>query len=315
MSEDDQALLTKLGGWRKDRMSGIEGLTVAGLLMFGKEEALREALHQYQADYREKLSDDPEVRWTDRLTLDGTWAGNLFQFYLRIIQRLAADLKLPFQLDRDLFRKGETVVHEAIREALVTADIESGVDNARMRQITGGHATDMTRLLQGLVAQKALHQEGAGRWTRYRLLDSPHTPDRSVHKGGDSVHNEDDSVHNEGDSVDKGGHSVQSATFSDQQRQLLEELATPARNHRRLSPAEMEQIILRLCRDHWLTRSQLGELLQRNADSIRSRFLTPMVARGYLRLRYPDKPNRSDQAYTTASPTTSEDTSKTTDSR
>ena len=99
----------------------MEGLTVAGLLMFGREETLHEALPQYHVDFREKLSLDPLVRWSDRLTLDGMWPGNLFQFYLRIIQRLAADLKLPFQLDSELFRKGETVVHEAIREALVNA--------------------------------------------------------------------------------------------------------------------------------------------------------------------------------------------------
>jgi len=99
LSEDDQTLLNKLGGWGCDRQSGAEGITVAGLLMFGKEESLREALPQYHVDYREKFSDDPDVRWTDRFTIDGTWAGNLFQFYLRVIQRLSADLKLPFKLN------------------------------------------------------------------------------------------------------------------------------------------------------------------------------------------------------------------------
>ena len=79
LGDDDRGFLSKLGAWRKDRTTGIEGLTVAGLIMFGKEEALREALPQYHVDFREKLSDDPAVRWTDRLVMDGTWAGNLFQ--------------------------------------------------------------------------------------------------------------------------------------------------------------------------------------------------------------------------------------------
>ena len=57
--------------------------------------------------------------------MDGTWAGNLFQFYLQVIQRLSAELKVPFQLDADLFRKGETSVHEAIREVLVNALIHA----------------------------------------------------------------------------------------------------------------------------------------------------------------------------------------------
>ncbi len=61
----------------------------------------------------------------------------------------------------------------------------------------------------------------------------------------------------------------------------------------------MESIILQLCKDHWLTRKQMSDLLQRNPDSLRSRFLTSMVEHGLLQLRYPDKPNRTDQAYKT----------------
>jgi ATP-dependent DNA helicase RecG len=124
---DERGLLEKLGGWRTDRLTGQQGLTVAGLLMFGKDEAIRDtsAIPQYHVDYRERLSDDPEVRWTDRLTVDGTWTANLFQFYQRVITRLLADLKVPFQLQPDMFRKDETLVHEAIREALVNALIHA----------------------------------------------------------------------------------------------------------------------------------------------------------------------------------------------
>ena len=34
LAEDDLGLLSKLGGWRRDRSSGREGVTLAGLLMF-----------------------------------------------------------------------------------------------------------------------------------------------------------------------------------------------------------------------------------------------------------------------------------------
>lgn len=420
LSEDDVGLLTKLGGWRRDRQSGVEGLTVAGILMFGRDEAIREAVPQYHVDYREKLSTDPEIRWTDRLTVDGTWPANLFQFYLRVIQRLAQDLKLPFQLDSDLFRRGETIVHEAIREALVnalihadyqgqggivvekhkdrfefsnpgtllvsfdqlmrgnvsecrnkslqtmfmmiggaekagsgvdkifrgwnsqhwrspmvrelvqpdrviwvlpmvslipedslqrlqarfgasfgrfsklevqalvTADIEGAVDNARMRQITGRHASDVTRILQELVSQGALQQEGQGRWTRYRL------PDSDIGTGdNDSVHNCTDSVRKDSDSIHKGADSIHK-DFDP----LLLKIAEPARNSKRLPPEQMEKLIVEICRGRWLTRREIASLLQRNPDSLRARYLTPMVSHGVLRLRYPDKPNRVDQAYT-----------------
>lgn len=125
LSEDDSGLLTKLGALRRDRATGQDGATVAGLLMFGTFGALREALPAYHVDYRERLSGDPAVRWTDRLVPDGTWESNLFQFFQRVVQRLSADLKIPFQLDRALYRKDDTIVHEAVREAVVNALIHA----------------------------------------------------------------------------------------------------------------------------------------------------------------------------------------------
>ena len=122
---DDMALLTKLGALRRDRVTGVEGATVGGLLMFGRFEALRDALPGFHVDYRERLSDDPGVRWTDRVLPDGTWENNLFQFYVRVMQRMAGDLKVPFQLNRELYRKDDSAVHEALREAVVNALIHA----------------------------------------------------------------------------------------------------------------------------------------------------------------------------------------------
>ena len=122
---DDTGLLTKLGALRRDRATGMEGVTVGGLLMFGRFEALRDALPGFHVDYRERLSDDPAVRWTDRVVPDGTWENNLFQFYVRVMQRLSGDLKMPFQLDRELYRKDDSAVHEALREAVVNALIHA----------------------------------------------------------------------------------------------------------------------------------------------------------------------------------------------
>ncbi|MGH2637683.1 MAG: ATP-binding protein, partial [Rhabdochlamydiaceae bacterium] len=325
---------------------------------------------QYQIDFRERLSPDPAIRWTDRLIQDGTWPGNLYQFYHRVIQRLAADLKLPFELDRDMMRKGESVVHVAIREALVnalihadyqgqggiviekypdhfefsnpgsllisfdqileggvsecrnkslqhmftmigaaeragsgidkikagwnsqhwrlpivrermhpdrviwtlpmvslipdeslnklkskfgdrfskfrkvevqalvTADIEGYVDTARLRQFTGLHAADITKLLQGLVAQGALRQDGQGRWTHYSLpLDID-----SLHSGSDSLHLTDHSLHSEPDSLHLTDHSLHSGSDSLQKGEIppevwcqLENIASQARKYKHLN--------------------------------------------------------------------------------
>lgn len=139
LNKDDQGFLEMLGGWRKDRGTQEEGLTVAGLLMFGKEKSIRDsnAIPQYNVDYREHLSDDPGVRWTDRIWPDGTWPANLFQFFLKVYPRLVADLKIPFQYQSGngsttttpapdaVQRRDETIVHEAIREAFVNAMIHA----------------------------------------------------------------------------------------------------------------------------------------------------------------------------------------------
>ncbi len=434
LSEDVKGFLTKLGGWRLDRRDEREGLTLAGLLMFGKADAIRaaEAVPGYQVDYRERLSDDPAVRWTDRLTVDGTWEANLFQFYQRVIQRLSADLKLPFQLDEGLFRRGETVVHEAIREALVnglihadyrgeggvvvekyrdrfevsnpgtllvsldqllkggvsecrnkalqtmflligaaekagsgidkirqgwrsqhwrwpsiqeqvqpsrvrlimpmvslmpedtlaelrqrfgakfeklsedevqavvTAAVEGQVSNARMREITSQHSADLTKMLQKLVQRGFLSQDGQKRWASYRLparpvrdvVGSARSDGDSTHKGGGSTHKADSTHKAVWDSSQMLEH------MGEADLKHLREIALPAQMSDRLAPAETRRVITDLCRGRYLTATHLGELMNRSPAALRGRFLKPMVDEGELRLRYPDKPNRPDQAYT-----------------
>ncbi len=436
LGEDLTGFLARLGGWRRDRRTGHEGLTVAGLLMFGKADVIRsvEAIPEYHVDYRERLSDDPSVRWTDRLTVDGTWEANLFQFYQRVIQRLSAELKLPFLLDSNLFRRGETVVHEAIREALVnglihadyrgeggvvvekyrdrfevsnpgtllisfdqllkggvsecrnkslqtmfqmigaaekagsgidkirqgwrsqhwrspsflqqdqparvrlvmpmvslmpdealvelrkrfgprfgrlsedevqavvTAQVEGQVSNGRMREITHRHAADLTKVLQLLVKKGFLCQEGQKRGATYRLPGAAvRLPDGSVHSPVDSTHKAADSTH-KADSTHSGEWDP-SQPLGHLPSEVLEELrriADPAQRSGRLPLEESQGLILELCRGRFLTAAHLGDLMNRNPDGLRSRFLKPMVDDGRLRLRYPDKPNRPDQAYSSS---------------
>jgi ATP-dependent DNA helicase RecG len=122
---DDKGLLQQLGGWYEDRNSAQQGLTLAGLLMFGRELPIREVLPYHHLDYQERLSIDPEQRWTYRLTLDGRWEPNLFNFFFQVYGRLIKDLEIPFQLDKHAVRLGETHVHEALREALVNCLIHA----------------------------------------------------------------------------------------------------------------------------------------------------------------------------------------------
>ena len=117
---DDMTLLEKLGGYRKDRETGKEGFTLAGLLMFGKYDAIIDnaCAPDFFPDYQEWLDDDPDSRWSARIYPDGTWEANLFQYYLRVLPRLQNFLPTPFRLEGNI-RKEETTAHVAVREAFI----------------------------------------------------------------------------------------------------------------------------------------------------------------------------------------------------
>ena len=119
---DDKEFLRQIGGWSKDRLSGKEGLTLAGLLMFGKFRSILDTNPKYIVDYQEQSG--KEHRWTDRITTDGSWSGNLYDFYRLVTKKLFVDLKVPFVLEGDQ-RIDDTPVHEALREAFVNTIIHA----------------------------------------------------------------------------------------------------------------------------------------------------------------------------------------------
>ncbi|WP_142413283.1 RNA-binding domain-containing protein [Hathewaya massiliensis] len=123
VSLDDKAFLYKLGAYDKDRKTGKEGITAAGLLMFGEDRAITDEFPKYFLDYREKISE--EVRWDYRLiSSDGTWSGNIFDFYFKIINKITDNLNVPFRTINGI-RQEDTRVHEAVREAVANALIHA----------------------------------------------------------------------------------------------------------------------------------------------------------------------------------------------
>lgn len=100
--------------------------TAAGLLMFGHEyEIVREFPH-YFLDYQEHdRSAAEDERWTDRIvSSSGDWSGNICDFYFRVYNRIAQDIKVPFKLE-GADRIDDTPLHKALREALANALIHA----------------------------------------------------------------------------------------------------------------------------------------------------------------------------------------------
>ena len=79
----------------------------------------------------------------------------------------------------------------------------------------------------------------------------------------------------------------------------LKVIAAPAFAGMPLPVKETRRMILQLCQRRYFTAADLAELMNRNANGLRNRFLTPLVEEGLLTRKYPAEPNRPDQAYTT----------------
>ena len=124
---DDKKFLEIIGAYRKDRATSTEGFTVAGMLMFGKTNSITdpECCQEFFPDYREHLSDDLQVRWTNRIYPDGTWEANLYQFFTRVLPLLQHALPVPFSLDNNQMRNNTTTAHVALREAFANSLIHA----------------------------------------------------------------------------------------------------------------------------------------------------------------------------------------------
>ena len=84
-----------------------------------------ECCQEFFPDYREHLSDDLQVRWTNRIYPDGTWEANLYQFFTRVLPLLQHALPVPFILDNNQMRNNTTTAHVALREAFANSLIHA----------------------------------------------------------------------------------------------------------------------------------------------------------------------------------------------
>ena len=118
-NEDDAMFLRRIGAVREDKDTGQFHPTVAGMLMFGYEADITTVFPTYFLDYQENRTNGIYARWTDRITSQtGDWSGNVFDFILKVIPKLQADLKVPFMFKGNV-RDEDTPLHKTVREATV----------------------------------------------------------------------------------------------------------------------------------------------------------------------------------------------------
>lgn len=115
----DEKLLQEIGAYKKDLAQNSEGITNAGLLMFGKNYAITSIFPHFFFEYYEEADD--VKRYTLRITDFDLEEGNLFEFYLKVvplIQELGKDKH--FKLDH-LTRTEENEITDGLREAFINA--------------------------------------------------------------------------------------------------------------------------------------------------------------------------------------------------
>lgn len=117
--------LYKIGAWGKVRNTNKEGLTLAGLLMFSEERIITEVLPQYFLEYRESLEETLNEGWSQRFTSqDGTWSGNVFDFYFKASTDLVADFNTPYK-SNNFTQSDEIVAISCLYESLINTLVHS----------------------------------------------------------------------------------------------------------------------------------------------------------------------------------------------
>ena len=78
---------------------------------------------------------------------------------------------------------------------------------------------------------------------------------------------------------------------------LAERIDNKMRGRKSIPKKEMELFILDICSDRFQTLGDIALILHRTEKAIRENYIRPMVQKGLLIPRYPEKKTHPDQAY------------------
>ena len=262
----------------------------------------------YFVDYRETLAtDNPDIRWTHRIYPDGLWEANLYQFYIRVYNRLIQSLPRPFMM-KDGIRQEETPAHDAVREALINCIIHNDV-NAMGHIVV--ERTDQHLIFRNpgmmLVSQQQ-YFEGGRSICRNPILQKMFMRLGRAEKAGSGV-----------DKIVSGWQSLgwPVPTVTEETRpdyvvltmQLGQENPTrkPDKKTRQENPTRKpgkqdlrKEQILKFC----MAPKSLSDILQhlglKNRENLMDVYINPMIGAGVLEMTEPDNPTSRNQMYVTA---------------
>lgn len=119
---DDKEFLYRMGGYDYDRHKETEGLTIAGLMMFGKGTPIEKRFPLFRMDYLDLVGVTPggDLKWNDRLTYDGRWENNLYNFVTMTMRKLLFTLPSEGRIVGEVRRDGGPL-YDGIREAIINS--------------------------------------------------------------------------------------------------------------------------------------------------------------------------------------------------
>lgn len=122
---ETKEFLKKINVLKTNRKSNKECLTLAGLLVFGKHESIKEYLPHYNVEYIRKSIESLGSSYDDRLIYDGTWdEDNLYNFFFNTFNKIILTINDSSKISTDsLLRTSTSKMKIAIREALVNSII------------------------------------------------------------------------------------------------------------------------------------------------------------------------------------------------
>lgn len=194
--------------------------------------------------------------------------------------------------------------------ALVYIRNNGRITNGEYQELNSIDSVTATRELKYLLQNELIMQNGTRGGAFYTLtLQQRGTTNSKQVDGFDKVdsHNSEvnndnlrDSPYNKRENLPNNEENSNNSEDSPYSNELLLKIATLAREKKRLPPETLEQIILELCSVQPLKLKELGDLLQRSENLIRSK-LSKLVKDGHLQLLYPENISHPKQAYITKS--------------
>ena len=277
---DDLTLLKSAGLFKKDIRTGEEGLTLAAILLFGKDETIIGALPHHRTDAilrRENMD-----RYDDRDDI----RTNLLESYERLMAFVSKHLNDPFYQEGDLrVSLRDKIFREAVANILIH------------REYSSAYVAKMVIGVDKVVFENANRPHGFG------FIDpddfTPYPKNPTIAK-----------VFKEIDYADELGSGVRnlykySKLYSGDDPQFIEEdifrIVIPLKHTEQateqVTEQATEQAVISFCQEPRSTQEIMAYLNLKHREHFRSEILNPMIKKGLLSLTIPDKPKSPKQKY------------------